>query len=276
MSCRRSNMIALCAALFAYERGAHACSACFESSIHLGIPFMVPAIMLLGVWRIAYAILQRRAAPSSRPFWGKFGLRALAVGFASLFLLRAALLLYLLGSFAKALLRLWRNPHLNSSILPARRLLLLHLSTLIVFAPLVIYSYVVLAKSDPIERVCRYTLPGTGPARILLREFATDPAADVSRLAPLLESADERDRDIAWHALSIRKSRADLDRFAEVTLARPELESALGERWTVREMYLRDWLHSVGVDDTVRTRDDLKRWMTLNPSNPIASPSKSG
>ena len=75
--------------------------------MNLAFPFMVPGIILLGVWRVAYGVYQLRVlGVEPKPL--DVILRIVIVGGVGLFaIIRGALLIYLVFSFGKAMIKMW-------------------------------------------------------------------------------------------------------------------------------------------------------------------------
>ncbi len=239
-----------------------ACSLCVESLIHIQLPFMVPAIVLLGCWRIIYGIFQLKTTKSkTTQIIGKALGRIFAVILASLLLIRAALLFYLLLSFSKAIIqthnRWWKNR--NSRL--SQAVIALHGCTLVILLAIVVGGYIQKYSLDPIDRIKKYVLPGTAFECGMVEKLAADSKLDINKLRDMMRNHGTRDEDLAYHILMYRKSLDDLIYLKDEVLKYPDLENALSDNWDATSMYCRYWLHSIGVEDSIRKKEELKNWI---------------
>jgi hypothetical protein len=219
---------------------------------------MIPAIFLLGGWRIVYGIYQIIAIRKKSIFYiaGVLFIRIAIVSMFMVLFIRAALIIYLSLSLIKTLIYTLRR---SKEFPPKIRIL--NLSVFIILIIIVAFSYIQKSLIDPIERIKKYTLSGTVPERKLVIKIASDPTFDIRTLIPLMEKHGSRDEGLAFQILYCRKHPNDLKDLKEYILNHPDLEKALSEdRWT-DQMYLRFWLRSIGVEDSVKTKEDINDWI---------------
>ncbi len=107
MTSKRAILLVTITLLWLPAQIAPACPNCGERLIHYSFPFMIPVILILAAWRLAYAVIQIKTTSLPSSIIVKRTLFRLGtVTLAFLFILRGALLLYLIVSVCKAVFRI--------------------------------------------------------------------------------------------------------------------------------------------------------------------------
>jgi len=253
-------LAASAAALSAIPATAAACNGCALSLLHLTFPFLDSGLMILGIWRVAYLV------------WQVFGLRvarkeiAVAVGTRAALLtllyltaFRAGILLYLIGSFVKALIRMAKNLTQSPPLSAGRKrsLIWMHAITLALLLPPAGWSYRQRFHADGLERFVRYVEPGTGSGRVMAKGIAGDPKFNLERLRPLLKSGNRRREEIAYEILYARHNHNDALRFRDALEALPASEFDVK---TSHHGYLDLWIGALTGRDK-NTKAEFFDWL---------------
>lgn len=236
--------------LMALPATASACGACVQSFEQLAYPALVPATLLLFVWRIVYLYIQVRAGDKPRSGWIVWSVTSMILLVVLLFF--AALggaFFYLVLSFAAALwldvighrpimaMGVERKGFFKSS---AR---VLHVAALAMLMALSAEGYRRFWLMDDFDRMRTCVLPGTGPARAMSNRIATDTKFDVERLVPLIATAPSSDATQAFDVLRARANAKDLDVVGGTLLELPD--DQLDLRGWKSDFCLRQWLEGL-------------------------------
>lgn len=254
-----------------FTSGAQACSYCGMSMVNLAFPFMWKALWLLVPWRLGYVYFQSPQI-KAHPY-AFFGNRLAALGFLYFGFNLAGFFVYLMGSFIKAV---------GKSILslikpvpgqPIRLLWGLQATTLLLFVPLVVITYIHDSSKDNLDRLREYVYPGTSQSRFLAKEIAKDPQLDIERLREMLLSKKFGDIEKASEILRIRKSADDLIALQDTILNMPDMEISWGNRywpeWT--GFYFTSWLEGV-TGKEMKTKEELRAWISEEEARRRISP----
>jgi hypothetical protein len=255
--------------------GAEACSYCGMSMVNLLFPFMWKALWILVPWRLIYLYLQL-AEIKARPF-GFFGNRLIGLAALCFGFNLAGFFLYLMGSFARALLRFVCSlikPIPEQSIRPA---LVLHSAALFFLIPLVVLTYIRYGKLDNLDRLRECVYPGSSQSRFIAMKIAEDPQLNLYRIQEMLVSGKFGDLDKASEILRIRKSADDLIALQDTILNMPDKEISWGNRnwpeWT--GFYFTSWLEGV-TGKEIKTKEELRAWIAGEETRRKAASSVAG